>query len=39
LEELGVDGRTILKCLQEVRCGSMDWVVVVQERDRWGALV
>jgi hypothetical protein len=24
--------------LQEVGCGSMDWIDVVQDRDRWQAL-
>ena len=25
--------------LQEVGCGSMDWIKLAQERDRWWALV
>jgi len=25
--------------LQEVGCGGMDWIELVRDRDRWGALV
>jgi len=25
--------------LEEVRCGSMDWIELAQERDRWRILV
>jgi hypothetical protein len=25
--------------LQEVGCGSMDWIVLAKDRDRWRALV
>jgi hypothetical protein len=34
-----VDGRIILRYLQEVGCGGMDWIELVQDRDRWRALV
>jgi hypothetical protein len=30
---------TIKMDLQEMGCGSMDWIDVAQERDRWRALV
>jgi hypothetical protein len=40
LGDPGVDGRIILRwILPEVRCGSMDWIDVAQNRDRWRALV
>ena len=35
LEDTGLDGRV----LQEVGCEVMDWIDVVQGRDRWRALV
>jgi hypothetical protein len=40
LEEPRINGRKILKMdLQEVGWGSMDWIDLAQDRDRWGALV
>ena len=29
----------IRMALQEVRCGYMDWIGLVQDRDRWRTLV
>ena len=37
LRRPGVDG--IKMDLQEERCGSMDWISLVQDGDRWRALV
>jgi len=35
-----LDGRINTKTnLQEVGCGSMDWIGLAQDRDRWRALV
>ena len=38
LDDLGVDGRIILKWVFE-QWGGMDWIDVIQDRDRWRALV
>jgi hypothetical protein len=32
-------GDNIKMHLQEVRCGDMDWIELVQNKDRWRALV
>jgi hypothetical protein len=39
LEDSGVDGRIILKWIFEKWDGSMDWTDLVQDRDRWRAVV
>jgi hypothetical protein len=40
LEDTSVDGRIYNKMvLQDVGCGGMGWIVLVQNRDRWRALV
>jgi hypothetical protein len=39
LEDLGVDGRIILKLIFKKWDGGMDWIDMAQDRDRWRALV
>jgi hypothetical protein len=39
LEDTGVDGRIILKCIFRKWNGGMDRIVEAQNRDRWRALV
>jgi hypothetical protein len=40
LEDPGVDGRIILKCIFKKWNGEdMDWIDMAQDRDRWRALV
>jgi hypothetical protein len=39
LGDPGVDGRIILKWIFKEFDGSMDWIELAQERDRWRALV
>ena len=38
LENLGVDGRIILKCMFEELNDIKDWIDLAQERNRWRAL-
>jgi len=39
LENRGVDERIILSWIFRKQDGAMDWIDVVQDRDRWWALV
>jgi hypothetical protein len=39
LEDLGLDGRIILKWILKKWVGGMDWIDLAQDRDRWRALV
>ena len=39
LEEPGIDGRIILKCIFEKWDGKMDWTDLAQDRYMWPALV
>jgi hypothetical protein len=39
LENLCLDGRIILKWFFRKLGGGMDWIALVQDRDRWQALV
>ena len=38
LEDPGIDGRIILRLIFESEMGGMDWIILTQERDRWGLL-
>jgi hypothetical protein len=39
LEDLGVEGRLILKHLQELGLGGVDWIDLAPDRNRWWAVV
>jgi hypothetical protein len=39
LEDPDVDGRIILRWIFKMVWGSMDWIDLAHERDRWRALV
>jgi hypothetical protein len=39
LEDVGVDGKIILKCIFKKWDGGMDWIDVARYRDRWRSLV
>ena len=40
LEDLGIGGRVLLKCVfKKLDGGSTDWIAVAQYRDRWRAVV
>jgi hypothetical protein len=39
LDDLGLDGRVLLKCIFKNWNGRMDWIYLAQDRDRWRAVV
>ena len=40
MEDLGLDGRTVLKCIFKKWFGmGMDWIDLAQDRNRWRAVV
>jgi hypothetical protein len=36
--DLGVDGRIILKCIKEIGCAGLDWILLPQYRVQWQAV-
>ena len=38
-EDPGLDGRIILRWIQEVGCGGMDCIDLAQDQDRWCTLM
>jgi hypothetical protein len=38
LEDLGLDGRIILKWIFKKLVGGVDWIGLAQERSKWQAL-
>ena len=38
-EDLGIDGRIILKCILQKWDGGMYWIDLARDRDRWRAVV
>jgi hypothetical protein len=38
-EDLGVDGRIILKLFFKNWDGGVDWIALAQDRERWRAIV
>jgi len=39
LEDLGVEGSIILKCIFNNGGGGMDWIALAVDRDRWLAVM
>jgi hypothetical protein len=39
LKNPGIDGRTLLAWIFEMWDGGMDWIGLIQDRDRWRAVV
>ena len=39
MEDLGLDGRIILKLIFETWDGSKNWIDLSQDKERWGVVV